>query len=1041
MKAILITSSILILLIAALRPLLRGRIDPRIQYALWLAAALRLLIPGNLFTSAYSALALLERADRGPGIVETIGQTPIPAQSYDSARAQVVEEYRRQGVPEAQLTPSDLMAIDTQARELMHGPTLAELAAKCARPLWLGGAAAMALWFGAVNWKLRRRLRGARRIEADCPLPVYVTDALPSPCLCGALRPRIYVTPAALDGPDRLRHVLAHELTHYRHKDPWWALVRCACLCLYWFDPLVWWAAALSRQDCELACDEGAIRALGEGERIPYGRTLVGLIAAGRTPLLQTATTMTGGKRRVRERVKLIARRPKTVIAVALALALIVGCAVGCTFSGAPEGGTPISATADSLPERLRDLPAELSGYVDARQAEPGALATYRLTVPADWEDERFADILSVCSFQKEGFRGWPADGEDSLWEMAAQSDTRYYAIRRWREELYPGGYEFWDIHRDVRAFVEKTLLETEGVEPYTPAQPLSTLAARLNGIPEELQPQVVNRPEDTSVLGQDGVLASYWWDVPADWEYDFMPWLLTVYQWDQARFEQHLNPQGNGGYGAFDDVVVFARGSGHYYVFDQPAAGRFKMEGAEEYTAAYQAIRAFAEKTVLETQDVEPYTPAQPVDTLQARLRNLPAELQPDVVIREADIPQDGSTRLAVSYWMKLSEEEWAVGAGYLAGVYLWNEEKFLSAFYYGDHSGMTCFARTDDNYYFVITQPTSAAYPRDTGPERYQELFDAVPEFVRETVLAAQGVEPFDPEDALTPAQADIKSVTDAIANAPSLNMALTVKRDDGASAGYIRKDVTDYDSYWVHQLNALVIDFEWEAFPDNIPDDLLHSMQRGGGLTISVPDGPALILHQTDNVIWISHGDGEGTTLYRAVSRHGVPLEPDSSMASPGPYHHLRIWFDEVDIAALRAPSAFIPDDGRSHEDIARGWAEGWEGAMTTAVPGGFHTCTYVDVRDVRVETDWPEHMRRSAAQRIGQAAEDFGKTWFPFGYQTVFIPENQTSKMQLMAGSTEDYVGDDAPEGAYIYGRVGYMILTDQGWTCREVGTGW
>ena len=64
MKGILITSSLLILLIAALRPLLRGRIDPRVQYALWLAVALRLLIPVNLFTSAYSALALLERAAR-----------------------------------------------------------------------------------------------------------------------------------------------------------------------------------------------------------------------------------------------------------------------------------------------------------------------------------------------------------------------------------------------------------------------------------------------------------------------------------------------------------------------------------------------------------------------------------------------------------------------------------------------------------------------------------------------------------------------------------------------------------------------------------------------------------------------------------------------------------------------------------------------------------------------------------------------------------------------------------------------------------------
>lgn len=909
MKAILITSSILILLIAALRPLLRGRIDPRIQYALWLAVALRLLIPGNLFTSAYSALALLERADRGAEIVETIGQTPIPAQSYDSARAQVVEEYRRQGVSEAQLTPSDLMAIDAEVRELMRGPTLAELAAKYARPLWLGGAALMALWFVAVNWKLRRRLRGAQRIEADCPLPVYVTDALPSPCLCGALRPRLYVTPAALDGPDRLRHVLAHELTHYRHKDHWWALVRCACLCLYWFDPLVWWAAALSRQDCELACDEGAIRALGEEERIPYGRTLVGMIAAGRTSLLQTATTMTGGKRRVRERVKLIARRPKTVIALALAAALLVGCAVGCTFSGAPE--TPLDAQREpqllDLPSRLNDLPEELAAKVSTQDTESGALATYRLAVLADWENPAFAYILSVYSFQKEGFRGWPSDSDDSVWEVVAQSGTHYYAVHRWREELYPSGYEYWDVHRAVREYVEKVLFSTEGVEQIEPGF--------------------------------------------------------------------YLNP-------------------------------------------------------------------AQPAYSLQARLRDLPAELQSDVALREVDIPEDGSTVFAVSYWMKLSEEEWAVGAGHLANVYLWSEAQFHSAFYEGDHSGMTCFARTDDHYYFVITQPTSAAYPRDTGPERYQELFDAVPEFVRETVLAAQGVEPFDP-DALTPAQADIKSVTDAIANAPSLNMALTVKQDDGASAAYIRRDVTDYDSYWVRRLNTLAVDFEWEAFTDHIPDELLKSMQQDSALTISVPNGgPALILHQRDDVIWASHGDGKGTTLYQAS-----PHNPEETLGThpflwPGPYGKLRGWFDEVDVAALRAPSAFIPDDGQSHEEIARAWAEGWEGAMAKAAPGGRYTCTYVDVRDVQVETDWPENSRRSSAQRLGQAVEDFGKTWFPFGYQTVFIPENENAMNELMAGSTEEYAVGGAPDRMLHAGRVGYMILTDQGWTCQEPGcTGW
>ena len=72
MKEVLITSSILIVLIAALRPLLRGKINPRVQYALWLAVALRLLIPVNLVDSAYSVLALVDRVGEQSRLVEDI---------------------------------------------------------------------------------------------------------------------------------------------------------------------------------------------------------------------------------------------------------------------------------------------------------------------------------------------------------------------------------------------------------------------------------------------------------------------------------------------------------------------------------------------------------------------------------------------------------------------------------------------------------------------------------------------------------------------------------------------------------------------------------------------------------------------------------------------------------------------------------------------------------------------------------------------------------------------------------------------------------
>ena len=95
MKTILLSSSILILLLAALGPVLRGKISPRVQYALWLLVALRLLAPVNPVSSALSAAALLERVETPT--LERIAQTPVSTRSYDSAYSQIEAEYRQRG--------------------------------------------------------------------------------------------------------------------------------------------------------------------------------------------------------------------------------------------------------------------------------------------------------------------------------------------------------------------------------------------------------------------------------------------------------------------------------------------------------------------------------------------------------------------------------------------------------------------------------------------------------------------------------------------------------------------------------------------------------------------------------------------------------------------------------------------------------------------------------------------------------------------------------------------------------------------------------
>lgn len=328
------SSCALILAVLLLRRLLRGRIGPGLQYALWLLVLARLLLPVSFGAARVSVQNLVRDADeraasRAVTYVNQTAPDPVPFEPAPAQSATAQPQYTQsaaapQSQPEAQLTET--------ARPVMLSDIL-----RCA---WYAGMAAMALWLIATNLAFRARLaKRARRIEyPGCKLPLYITEAVETPCLFGVLRPAIYLTPEAASEPETLRHSVEHELTHYRHGDHIWALLRCLCLVLHWYNPLVWLAAALSRRDAELACDEATIRRLGEAERAAYGRTLIRISCERRATLLRTATTMNCGKSGLRERIALIAKRPKTA-AYALVILILAAIAVtGCTFTGAQAG-------------------------------------------------------------------------------------------------------------------------------------------------------------------------------------------------------------------------------------------------------------------------------------------------------------------------------------------------------------------------------------------------------------------------------------------------------------------------------------------------------------------------------------------------------------------------------------------------------------------------------------------------------------------------------------------------------------------------------
>lgn len=332
-----ITSCVLILVVIILRTVLKGKISLRLQYALWALVLVRLLIPGSLFSSAVSVMNAVGERPSVPTeitVADPPGRWEYPGVELAPTITQTVDEQGNVHYTEdLEKWEQDKEAAWQEYKE-EHTEYVTLPVADILRTVWYAGMAVMALWLVIGNLRFRLRITRSREVIKFAPPAVYVTEDIETPCLFGLFQPAVYVTPDVAEDKTALSHVLAHEETHYHHKDHIWALLRCVCLVLHWYNPLVWLAAALSRRDSELACDEGAIRRLGEEQRAAYGRTLIGLTCTGVGGLLRTATTMTGSKKSIKERIVLIAKKPKMKLYTLIAVILIAVIAAGCTFTG-----------------------------------------------------------------------------------------------------------------------------------------------------------------------------------------------------------------------------------------------------------------------------------------------------------------------------------------------------------------------------------------------------------------------------------------------------------------------------------------------------------------------------------------------------------------------------------------------------------------------------------------------------------------------------------------------------------------------------------
>ena len=315
-----LSSCLLILAVILVRTLFGKRMRPGLRYALWLPVLFRLLIPGLIACSTWSVLGsvtdLFPNQEIPNSIVTVTGGSDSQAAENGSSLSMSESE---QSEPDAAQYDIHYGGIPITVNDLLN-------------VIWLTGAVMTAAILIISNLRFYMALRKRRKLlEIDCPVRVYSVENLSSSCL---FRNAIYVKAETAADEAQLRYVIEHELSHNRHGDLFWTFMRCVVLTIHWFNPLVCLAAEMSRQDCELCADAGALKSLGEDKSVEYGSALIQLSVrpTQKSSLLCATTTMNSGKRSLKERITMIAHKPQMTAAVLISVILIIVIAIGAAL-------------------------------------------------------------------------------------------------------------------------------------------------------------------------------------------------------------------------------------------------------------------------------------------------------------------------------------------------------------------------------------------------------------------------------------------------------------------------------------------------------------------------------------------------------------------------------------------------------------------------------------------------------------------------------------------------------------------------------------
>ncbi len=318
--------------------------------------------------------------------------------------------------------------------------------------IWIAGAAAMLIEL------IRRQMALVRSLGELTPdsMGHLRSPTAVSPMLVGIWNPRV-VLPAAFEArhaAEEREVMLAHEHAHLERRDIAVNAIGAAFLCIFWFNPLVYWAVRMLRADQELACDASVLMQR-KIERRRYADALLKTQMAAESGWRMPVGCDWQSHHPLKERISMLknplppTRRRLAGIAGVLALTFATSYSVWAA-QNAGEGQrvlvslkmkvaeTQAGESKDSYSAATQYLvhSGEVPAGMDARPYDfvctpylPGDAT--EVSVPAPVQGQ----VLLDCRVRNEGKVVWAvavlvADGQDATVESADRNGARKYKLQ-----------------------------------------------------------------------------------------------------------------------------------------------------------------------------------------------------------------------------------------------------------------------------------------------------------------------------------------------------------------------------------------------------------------------------------------------------------------------------------------------------------------------------------------------------------------------------------------------------------------------------------